>query len=351
MINELGWNTALQEEWNTIALTEWTAGRVITLSHELFKVMTNNGEWIGSLPGSYNYDATFDYPAVGDWVAIEQLPGESRGLIRHVMKRRSQFVRHGAGLETKAQVVASNIDFAFLVMSCNDDFNIRRLERYLVSSWDSGAQPVVVLTKSDLIDEQMRLNMELKVNEAAFGVPLIFVSNQTGEGISDLQELVQPNFTAALLGSSGVGKSTLVNSLLNADKMKTNTIREDDSKGKHTTTHRELIVLPSGGIVVDTPGMRELHLWSRDESDGVSKSFSDIESLFSSCKFNDCRHQTEPGCAVKAALEEGTLSQPRYNSYLKLQRELAYVKKKEVEKAHILEKKKTQTIYTRRNRN
>lgn len=344
MLEKLGWNTQLDSLWDENEKEEWIRGRVCTQSRELFKVMTEQGEWLCTLPGSFNFDPTFNYPAVGDWIAVEQLPGEERGIIKDVFERSSVFMRKVAGIETRAQVIAANIDYAFLVMSCNNDFNIRRLERYLIAAWDSGSQPVIVLTKSDLIDVSKRLELELKVEEIAYGIPLYFVSNETGENIQQLNDLLKPNLTGALLGSSGVGKSTLVNSLLKSDKMKINTIREDDSKGKHTTTHRELIVLPDGGILVDTPGMREFQLWSKEENQGFSESFSDVEALISDCKFNDCRHETEPGCAVKEALEDGTLVQDRYNSYLKLQKELAYVERKENEKLMRQEKDKWKTI-------
>lgn len=343
MLDKWGWNTELQEKWNESKEENWIKGRIITQSRDFSKVMTEKGEWLCTLPGSYAHQPTFDYPAVGDWVAVEQLPGEERGIIRHVLDRHSEFVRHAAGLETKAQVIAANIDYAFLVMSCNEDFNIRRLERYLIATWDSGAQPIIVLTKSDLIDESRRVEMQLKIDDVAYGVPVYFLSNETGENVAALSKVVQPNYTAALLGSSGVGKSTLVNSLLKTEKMKTHSIREDDGKGKHTTTHR-VILLPDGGILVDTPGMREFQLWSKEESTGLSESFADVEELISHCKFNDCRHESEPGCAVKIALDEGTLSQNRYHSYIKLQKELAYVERKQDEKLMREEKDKWKTI-------
>lgn len=344
MLYNWGWNTQLEESWQAIKENDWIKGRIVTQSRDFYKVLTEKGEWLCSLPGTYSHEPTFDFPAVGDWVGVKQLPGEERGIIRHVLDRHSEFVRHAAGVETKAQVIAANIDYAFLVMSCNDDFNIRRLERYLIATWDSGAQPVIILTKSDLIDESRRMEMEVKIDEVAYGVPLYFVSNETGENIEVLSQVVQPNYTAALLGSSGVGKSTLVNSLLKTEKMKTNDIREDDSKGKHTTTHRELILLPDGGILVDTPGMREFQLWSKEESSGLSESFTDVEHLSARCKFNDCRHETEPGCAVKEALEEGTLTQDRYASYVKLQKELAYAQRKQDDRLMRQEKEKWKTI-------
>lgn len=340
MLEQFGWNTDLQKEWETLKNGQNLNGRVVTQSRDWLKVMTEQGEWLCTLPGAYHHDPTFDYPAIGDWVVVEQMPGEDRGIIHNTFKRTSVFARNTAGVETKAQVIAANIDYVFLVMSCNDDFNIRRLERYLIASWDSGAQPVILLTKSDLIDEVKRLEMEIEIDRIALGVPLHFVSNETGESIEAVRRILQPNLTAALLGSSGVGKSTLVNSLLKTEKMKVNTIREDDSKGKHTTTHRELIILPEGGIVIDTPGMREFQLWHKADSTGLTESFADVKKLITACRFNDCKHATEPGCAVKQALSDGSLAQDRYASYLKLQKELAYVERKEKQKITRQEKSK-----------
>lgn len=344
MLKIYGWNTNLEKMWNEKKNKSNVKGRVLTQSRELFKVITERGEWICTLPGSFTYDSSKTFPAVGDWVIVEQMPGEERGIIKEVLKRSSLFKRKIAGQEIKEQVIAANIDYAFLVMSCNEDFNVRRLERYLIAAWDSGSKPVVVLTKSDLIDESKRLELECKVEEVAYGVTTFFVSNETKENIDQLQELLRPNYTAALLGSSGVGKSTLVNSLVDEERMNVSEIRQDDGKGRHTTTHRELIVLPEGGIVIDTPGMREFQLWAEQDSQGISQGFSDVEELITQCKFNDCKHDTEPGCAVKQALSEGTLSQERYDSYVKLQKELAYMERKENEKLMRQEKQKWKKI-------
>lgn len=350
MLEKYGWNEDFESQWKIHASEQIVRGRVLTHSRELFKVATENGEWLCSLPGNYLHQSEVTFPAVGDWVLVEQMLGEERGIIRKVLDRTTVFKRKIAGVETKFQVIASNIDYAFLVMSCNEDFNIRRLERYLIAAWDSGSDPVIVLTKSDLIDEPKRIELEYKVEEVAYGVPLFFVSNETRENIEELQVLLQPNHTGALLGSSGVGKSTLVNSLTGVNQMNTQSIRQQDGKGKHTTTHRELILLPKGGLMIDTPGMREFQLWSEEDSQGFSQGFQDIDILISQCKFNDCQHDTEPGCAIKAALRDGTLSKERYDSYIKLQKELAYVERKENEKLMRQEKEKWKKL-TKQSRN
>ncbi|MBM6614678.1 ribosome small subunit-dependent GTPase A [Desemzia sp. RIT804] len=351
MLETIGWNSRLENLKNEVILSETIPGRVSIQSRDLFTVMTSKGEWLCTLPGSYNYEATFDYPAVGDWVMVSQLPGEERGIIRHVFERTSVFARNIAGNETKAQMIATNIDYAFLVMSCNDDFNVRRLERYLVAAWDSGSTPIILLTKADLANETMRSHLLLDVESVAYGVPVHFVSSENGENVEIIKEYLHQHLTGVLLGSSGVGKSTLVNQLLHQEIMDTKDIRSDDSKGRHTTTHRELLVLPSGGVIIDTPGMRELQLWSSSDQTGLSESFSDIEELATQCKFKDCGHNSEPGCAINQAIGEGILSRKRYDSYLKLQRELAFTARKERQGLKRQEKlkKKESGSYRKRN--
>lgn len=345
MLIELGWNEKLDNIWKDKQDGQAVRGRVTTQSREFYRVLTENGEWLCTLPGSFHEKPVFDYPAVGDWVIVSQLPGEDRGIIRDVFERSASFVRKTAGFETKAQVIAANMDYAFLVMSCNEDFNIRRLERYLIAAWDSGSDPVIILTKSDLIGDQERSDLERQAESVAYGIPIYFVSNETGENIAELQEWLKPNRTGVLIGSSGVGKSTVVNSLIGAEKMPTNGIRENDGKGKHTTTHRELVLLPQGGILIDTPGMREFQLWNKMMQDqGLSESFKDVEELAAQCKFNDCQHTTEPGCSVRQALAEGFLSEERYGSYKKLQKELEHIARKENEKLRRQEKEKWKNV-------
>jgi ribosome biogenesis GTPase / thiamine phosphate phosphatase len=252
----------------------------------------------------------------GDWVAAEKLPGEDRAIVRAVLPRRTRFARKEPWL-TEEQVVAANIDTVFLVTDCGRDFKPRRLERYLTAAWDSGADPVVVLTKSDLAEDPWETVAQAEA--IAFGVPVHAVSSVTGEGLDGLQPHLAPGRTVALLGSSGVGKSTLANRLLGEELLATGDLRRD-GRGRHTTTHRELVRLPGGALLLDTPGMRELQLWA-DES-ALNETFADVAELARQCRFTDCAHGSEPGCAVGAALADGTLPQVRWESYRKLQREL-----------------------------
>jgi ribosome biogenesis GTPase len=252
----------------------------------------------------------------GDWVAAEQLLGEDRAIVRAVLPRRSRFARKEPWL-TEEQVVAANVDTVFLVTDCGRDFKPRRLERYLTAAWDSGAAPVIVLTKSDLAADVSETVAEAEA--IAFAVPVHAVSSVTGEGLGELDPYLLPGRTVALLGSSGVGKSTLVNRLLGEDLLATAELRRD-GRGRHTTTHRELVHLPGGALLLDTPGMRELQLWA-DES-ALDETFADVVELARECRFSDCAHGQEPGCAVRAALGNGSLPQIRWESYSKLQREL-----------------------------
>lgn len=321
LIEKYGWNDTWQEK---IAVSG-VPGRVVLEHKNLYRVITDNGEWLSSLSGKYKHEHHYeDFPCVGDWVMVEQMPGEEKGIIHQVLPRSSQFSRKAAGETSNIQHIAVNVDYAFLVMSLNHDFNIRRLERYLLASWDSGANPIIVLTKKDQcpdIEPYLR-----EIESVAFGVPVHAVSSFTGEGIEEVQLLLSGAKTGALLGSSGVGKSSLINALAGSDLMAVQNIREDDSKGRHTTTHRELVLLPTGGLLIDTPGMREFQLG--DYSEGIESGFTDVEALADSCRFRDCSHGNEPGCAIQEALDNGTLDHSRYESYLKLKKELAHMERK-----------------------
>jgi ribosome biogenesis GTPase / thiamine phosphate phosphatase len=315
----------------------------ITLEHKhSYRVVTEQGEMLATVSGNFAYHAFSrkDYPAVGDFVLVEQMPGEDRAIIHHLFERKSKFTRKMAGFEIDEQIVAANVDIVLLVMSLNADFNVRRMERYLVAAWDSGAKPVIVLTKADLCEEVLDYVQE--VEAIAFGVDIIVVSALTGEGLDQLKELLTEGVTAALLGSSGAGKSTLTNALLQNIQMKVSDIREEDAKGRHTTTHRELVLLPSDACLIDTPGMRELQLW--DQGVSLSASFSDIDQLAQDCRFRDCTHKNEPGCAVIQSIDEGTLERGRFKSYIKLQKELAYIEKKANTDAQLAEKRKWKQI-------
>lgn len=311
----------------------------VSLEHKhAYRVISEHGEWLAAVSGLYAYEAIdrAEYPAVGDWVLVEKMDGENRAIIHKLFKRKSQFSRKIAGREVEEQLVATNVDFVLLVMSLNADFNIRRLERYLVAAWDSGATPVIVLTKADLCEDIDRYLKE--VQAAAIGVETFVTSSYTGEGIDQIRALFKEGITGALLGSSGAGKSTLTNALYGDALMEVSDIREDDAKGRHTTTHRELVLLPSGGCLIDTPGMRELQLW--DQGDSLSASFRDIEEWASSCRYRDCTHKREPGCAVNAAVDNGDLESSRLQSYFKLQKELAFLERKTNIQAKLAEQRK-----------
>ena len=307
-----------------------------------YRVLSEEGEWLATVSGHFAFETSnrLDYPAVGDWVLVEKMPGEEKAIIHKLLKRKSVFVRKVAGLEIEQQIVAANVDIVFLVMSMNEDFNTRRLERYLTAAWDSGATPMIVLTKADLCEDALPFLDE--VERIAPGVECLITSTLTHEGVARLTEVLREGVTGALLGSSGAGKSSLTNALMQEEQMKVAAIREEDARGRHTTTHRELLLLPSGGCIIDTPGMRELQLWDQRES--LDASFQDIERLAEGCRFRDCTHVKEPHCAVRKAIEEGTLEMARLQSYLKLGKEIASLEKKLNTKAKLDEKRKQKKI-------
>jgi ribosome biogenesis GTPase / thiamine phosphate phosphatase len=325
LINTYGWSATLQEQFQTYAARGLAPARVIVQQRGLYGLATPTGEAAAQLSGRFAHAAEAGaYPVAGDWVAAAVRPEEGSATIHDLLPRRSAFVRKAAG-SGGAQVVAANVDVAFLVASLNGDLNARRIERYLATAWESGASPVIVLTKADLCEDAVALRAEIEA--VAIGVPVYVVSAVTGEGLPALSESMARGQTAALLGSSGVGKSTLVNALAGTHLMATQTIREDDARGRHTTTHRQLVLLPNGRLLLDTPGMRELGLW--DAEAGVAATFADIEVLVADCRFRDCAHATEPGCAVQAALADGRIDAGRWRGYVKLQREVARFARKD----------------------
>jgi ribosome biogenesis GTPase len=301
----LGWTSELAEKLEP----DLVPARVVVGHRGAYDVQTADEVVRTRLTGRLvheNVDVT-----VGDWVGL----GE--GLIRMVLPRRSAIVRNSAGRASELQTLAANVDVAFIVSSLGPELEPRRIERYLVTIWESGAAPEIVLTKSDRLEDPSPLVAE--VEAIALGVPVHVVSAVTGDGCDELRARIQPGTTAVLLGSSGVGKSTLVNRFAGHDLMAVKETRADDDEGQHTTTHRELILLPGGGVIIDTPGIRELQLW---EGGGLGETFADIEELAAACRFNDCSHAQEPGCAVLAAVESGELPSERIESWRKLQREL-----------------------------
>lgn len=322
----LGWDDYFEARFTEQAAAGHVPGRVMTQHKGAYAVLSESGGLDATVTGKLRYEASgaADLPVVGDWVALSVRPDEGAATIHGVVERRTRFSRKVAGFESDEQVVAANIDVVFLTTSLNADLNPRRLERYLTMAYESGATPVVVLTKADLCDD-VAAALE-SVEQVAFGTPIHVVSAVTGEGFDELRAYFSGHRTVALLGSSGVGKSTLINELAGEDLLKVQEIREDDERGRHTTTHRQMVVLPEGGIVVDTPGMRELQLW--EASDGLTGSFQDIAEIAEACRFRDCTHAREPGCAVRAAVDAGSLAAERLASYNKLQRELMYLERK-----------------------
>jgi ribosome biogenesis GTPase len=336
----LGWTAELSAAFEPYAGAGLAAGRVGAQHRGAYVLYTEDGDVPAEVTGRLRYTAAAgDLPAVGDWVAARILAGELRAVIEDVLPRRSAFRRNDADLtrsgDVHEQVIAANIDVALLVSALVQDLSVRRLERYLATAWESGADPVVVLTKADLCEDVLARVAE--VEAVVFGVPVVAVSNVTGEGLDELRRLVGPGRTAALLGSSGVGKSTLVNRLLGRDVQVVREIRAD-GRGRHTTTHRELFLLPDGGLLVDTPGLRVLQLL--DAEAGLETAFEDVEALAASCRFGDCRHATEPGCAVREALSSGALAPERLASYVKLQRELAFLERKGDKRAQSEERRR-----------
>ncbi len=295
-------------------------GRVVAGHTSLLRVRTDEGEALAAVAGSLRHRARApeDRPAVGDWVALRPPGHGHRAVVQAVLPRRTAFVRRAAGRKDVAQVLAANVDAVFLVMGLDRDFSLRRIERALVLTWESGAVPVVLLNKADLCDDVPARRAE--VEAVAPGVPVRAIAAKPGEGLDALIPWLVPGQTVALLGSSGVGKSTIVNRLLGREKQKTQEVLEADQRGRHTTTHRELVVLPGGALLLDTPGLREIQLWS-DET-GLQAAFEDVQDLAAGCRFTDCRHGAEPGCAVRAAVEEGRLDAARLDSFRKLRAEL-----------------------------
>jgi ribosome biogenesis GTPase len=312
--------------------------RVLIEFNHIYRVARETAEGEAVLAGRLKHHASSraDLPAVGDWVVIRQQPGGERGAIVSVLDRRTRFSRRMAGQVTDEQVVAANVDVVFLVMAMDDDFSPRRLERYLLMARESGASPVVLLTKPDLSDDAAGRVADATV--VTGDVPVHVLSPRTNEGVAQVAHYLPRGRTGALLGSSGVGKSTIINRLVGADLRKTREVRTADSKGRHTTTHRELVMLPDGGLIIDTPGMRELQLW--DASEGIRETFEDVESLADGCRFADCRHRREPGCAVREAVASGAMAADRLESYLRLQDELAFLARQQDQRAQIEEKRR-----------
>jgi len=318
-LKKYGINEAIEQE--AALYQDLFIARVIEQHRDLYRVIGEYGELGASISGklAYHADNQTGFPAVGDWVMIDRTDERSgSAIIHHILSRKSLLTRQAAGTGNSQQVIAANIDTIFICMSLNADFNLRRIERYLAIAWDSMAIPVIVLTKSDLCR-----NLQQKMDEIAAvsrGVDVIACSAESEYGYEAIKAYLTQDKTVAFVGSSGVGKSTLINRLIGQDILATQEIRKDDDKGRHTTTHRQLLLLPKGGIVIDTPGMRELQLYTGN----IAKTFEDIEEIADGCRYSDCSHETEPGCEIRKAIENGILSEKRFESYQKLRREISY---------------------------
>ncbi len=295
-----------------------TLGRVVAQYRGLYKVVTDNGELIAEISGKlrYNTDELAKYPAVGDFVMLKSSGEADRAIIQYILTRRSAFLRKAVGVSGQAQVIAANIDVVFICMSLNNNYNLSRLERYLSVTWDSGATPVIILTKSDLCENVKDAVSEVERVSCFSDVIALSMYDNI---LEKLEKYLQKGVTTAFIGSSGVGKSTLINNILGENVIATNEINRDD-KGRHTTTGREMFICPTGGVVIDTPGIRELGAESVD----LSKSFIDIEELASRCRYGNCTHMTEPGCAVRKAIEDGLIDDRRLENYFKLKTEAGY---------------------------
>lgn len=341
-LEQLGWNGFFEEHFRPFADRGYSVGRVYLENRRSFWLYTANAEIKADVSGKmiYHADTRADFPAVGDWVVYRVQGSENKAIIHAILPRTSKFSRKVPGSSIAEQIVATNIDTVMLVTGLDNDFNLRRIERYLVMVSASGANPVIILNKADLCGDLDSRIAEVK--GIAPNIPVLPVSAKHDEHLTALAGFIKTGETVALLGSSGVGKSTITNHLLGGERQAVQEVRAGDDRGRHTTTKRELIILPDGGLIIDTPGMRELQLWVSEE--GLESSFEDIEELSAQCFYSNCGHRGTRGCAIEAALADATLDQERWDSYNKLHKELAYITEKQDAGAAQMKKKNIKKI-------
>jgi ribosome biogenesis GTPase len=359
-LEELGWDDFFSGEFQPVKTPGAIPARVVTIEKDSCRVLTVSGELTAQLSGKMRYRAGGeDYPAVGDWLVVQPLPGELKATIQAILPRKSKFSRQSSGGRERAtggrteeQIVSANVDVVFLVSGLDGgrSLNLRRIERYIAIARASGAAPVIVLNKADLCPDTAAHISGVKT--AAPGIPVHAVSATEHTGLDSLKQYLAKGATAALLGSSGVGKSAIINALLGTERLATGEVRQSDREGRHTTTRRELFLLPGGGMVIDTPGMREIQVWGDEKS--LDNAFEDIARFALSCRFSNCRHDAEPGCAVREALRRGELDAGHFKNYQQLQRELRHLAARQEGKAALVEKvkwKKISKIQKRMKRN
>jgi ribosome biogenesis GTPase len=343
-LKSLGFDIFFEKHFSKLENKNLQPARIINEQKQRYKVISKDGEFYAEISGKFQYNSKLkaDYPAVGDWVSIEK-QNEDSVIIHDLLPRKTFFQRNVAssnkrlsGGVTESQVLASNIDIVFIVVGLDNNFNVRRIERYLTQVWDSGARPIIILNKSDLCDDLE--DKVMQIEQITSQTPILTISATNDKSLEQVKEYLKFGESIVLLGSSGVGKSTIINTILGYDRQKTSEISDAIKKGTHTTTSRELIILETGGILIDTPGIKELQLWADEES--LSNNFKDIERLISKCKFTNCQHDTEPGCAILKAIENDNLDIDRWKSYLDIKKEISNLKTRKI-KSHVQEKKES----------